>query len=943
MEAGKLNETGSSPLSHAAGDPTQQKYLFAITGIFKIENHEPVGVPSITGVPRVGETLTADTSAITDANGTDEATFTYEWLKIDGTFSSPIAGATNKSYTPTAALAGKPITVNVTMTDDHGYGTTFLNTQIDPTEPIQSADLIVKNTEVGTPTALNASPNSRQAQGFTAASDAEPYSLTEVRISFAAVDDPAAASTEITLTINAETSGFPGEELCTLSNPSSITGSGLSTFEAPDSCPPLTTGNTYYVVFARGSNASGDIEVNLTGTLGQHEGSAPGWTLDFPLDIFNNGTWVQAVLTNNIVLDIRGEIPTEVRVPENWSLTPSGLVGGDKFRLMFITSAGHSPTSDDIESYNAYVQSQAKASNAHTDIKDYAYHFRVLGSTEDVDARDNTRTNPNDYTSAPIHWMNGAKIADDSGDLYDGSWDDEANPRGHDGNTVNVNRIWTGSDAEGTEAFHTGNVSHALGNDSARVGQLDNSAQGFGPLSTNEYFTNTTNWPYYALSNIFIAPNSDATGQPTITGTPRVSQTLSVDTAGITDPEGTGNAVFTYQWVRVDGDSESDIDGATRSTYRPTDEDADKKIKVKVSFKDDQGFDEGPLESEPTALIAGRDVLVRNTGQSRTIERTYLSIDAQKFTIGPNSDGYNLDSIGFYLVTISDTATAGSEITVTLRTDTNGNPGTTLCTLTDPTTFTSSGIQTFNAPQSGTTCPTLAASTTYFGAIERSNTNAGEIELAQNTSDNEDAGSAEGWSIENRSHYFASDRWQDDTDKKYMIEVKGRPVSTPITSDHRAWVDNRQGNADTDYENTGDFTIAQGFRTGDTVGIFEVHEIHVDFDRGQPAPETIQVRIVESTAPDDDWEYATPTELTKLDFAHFRRRKRGNPPIGGTERWGVLAYRGRWATGGNPPTPATGGGAPGRWRRRRSATVCRTRPLYAGSWGGVLAARGRPG
>ena len=78
-------------------------------------------------------------------------------------------------------------------------------------------------------------------------------------------------------------------------------------------------------------------------------------------------------------------------------------------------------------------------------------------------------------------------------------------------------------------------------------------------------------------------------------------------------------------------------------------------------------------------------------------------------------------------------------------------------------------------------------------------------------------------------------------------------------------------------------------------------------------------------------------------FAHFRRRKRGNPPIGGTERWGVLAYRGRWATGGNPPTPATGGGAPGRWRRRRSATVCRTRPLYAGSWGGVLAARGRPG
>ena len=81
----------------------------------------------------------------------------------------------------------------------------------------------------------------------------------------------------------------------------------------------------------------------------------------------------------------------------------------------------------------------------------------------------------------------------------------------------------------------------------------------------------------------------------------------------------------------------------------------------------------------------------------------------------------------------------------------------------------------------------------------------------------------------------------------------------------------------------------------------------------------------------------------KLDFPHFKRRKPGNRQVGGTERLGVPAYRGRRPTLKNPPTPATGGVAPGQWRPRRSATACRTRLLGAGSWGAVFATRGRPG
>ena len=68
----------------------------------------------------------------------------------------------------------------------------------------------------------------------------------------------------------------------------------------------------------------------------------------------------------------------------------------------------------------------------------------------------------------------------------------------------------------------------------------------------------------------------------------------------------------------------------------------------------------------------------------------------------------------------------------------------------------------------------------------------------------------------------------------------------------------------------------------------------------------------------------------QLGFAHFKRRKRGNPPFGGTEWRGVPVHQGRRLTVRNPPTPTTGADAPGRWHPRRSATVCRTRPQCAG-------------
>ena len=97
--------------------------------------------------------------------------------------------------------------------------------------------------------------------------------------------------------------------------------------------------------------------------------------------------------------------------------------------------------------------------------------------------------------------------------------------------------------------------------------------------------------------------NGPATGAPTISGTPRVGKTLMADTSGIADSNGLDNAAFSYQWISRDGSMDSNIEGATSSTYTLRTEDQGKSIRVRVSFTDSDGFAE-PRTSEATSVVA---------------------------------------------------------------------------------------------------------------------------------------------------------------------------------------------------------------------------------------------------------------------------------------------------------------------------------------------------
>ena len=90
-----------------------------------LANSTATGTPSISGTAQVGETLTADTTGIADADGLSGATFIYRWIRNDGSTDTSIQDATGSSYILVEADEGQTIKVEVSFTDDAGNNETL--------------------------------------------------------------------------------------------------------------------------------------------------------------------------------------------------------------------------------------------------------------------------------------------------------------------------------------------------------------------------------------------------------------------------------------------------------------------------------------------------------------------------------------------------------------------------------------------------------------------------------------------------------------------------------------------------------------------------------------------------------------------------------------------------------------------------------------------------
>ena len=120
-------------------------------------------------------------------------------------------------------------------------------------------------------------------------------------------------------------------------------------------------------------------------------------------------------------------------------------------------------------------------------------------------------------------------------------------------------------------------------------------------------------------------PNTPATGEPTISGTPQVGVTLTADVSGITDADGLTNVSYRYQWIRNDGNADTDIEDVTASTYILVTADEGKTIKVKVSFTDDADNEE-TLTSAATRAVAARTTTPSTSAPAFATSTTSRSI-----------------------------------------------------------------------------------------------------------------------------------------------------------------------------------------------------------------------------------------------------------------------------------------------------------------------------
>ena len=357
----------------------------------------------------------------------------------------------------------------------------------------QTVTTLVSNTAQ---TAVGGSSNFL-AQSFVTGTNATGYTVTEIDIRVST-----ASSRSTLLRVREDDGGEPGTLVATFMNPASPTSNSLNTFTAPANTT-LEASTTYWVSVNEGISSS---RMSYSATSGDDETGEMGWSIG------NDRLWRGSETDNweadtvNLVFAIKGTAaaPGPTVVPNNWSLIPTGLSTGDKFRLIFLSSTKRDGSSTDIATYNTFVQTRAAA--GHTDIQAYSSGFTAVGCTGDVDAVDNTFTTG---AGVNIYWLNGNKVADDYGDFYDGDWDEEAvnkNELGENGRNTNNsgNYPLTGCDHDGTEdVTATLGTSLALGEEDVRFGRPNSSTVDHGPISSNNNTENTSNRPMYGLSAVF--------------------------------------------------------------------------------------------------------------------------------------------------------------------------------------------------------------------------------------------------------------------------------------------------------------------------------------------------------------------------------------------------------------------------------------------------------
>ena len=256
----------------------------------------------ISGRTVVGQTLTADTSEITDDDGLGTPTYTYQWQQNE----TNITGATSSTYVLQAADADQRISIVVSFTDAMNNAETRGSPQTSIIIP-QWRKLVGSLGATST-TGGSAGGQQRFSQGFRPPTTAgSTFMVRRIRVQFsghhlAQSRVPAADQTVTIMTANS--SYLPQTLLATLTPTADANINARVTYNAPPEAT-VTSGNRYAVVFSEAS--SGIWNCTTTPQTSEDSDGLPGWDLDQRIYELNSSLAPFEVLNNQkCVISIEG-------------------------------------------------------------------------------------------------------------------------------------------------------------------------------------------------------------------------------------------------------------------------------------------------------------------------------------------------------------------------------------------------------------------------------------------------------------------------------------------------------------------------------------------------------------------------------------------------------------------------------------------------------------
>ena len=569
-------------------------------------NSPATGVPTISGTAQVGQTLTADTSGIADADGLSNVQYEYKWLADD----SDIAGATNTTYALVAADEGKVIKVRVRFADDAGNEETLTSAA---TEASLSSEHVVAWSAIMTAERVD------QGYGYST------YARKAGSLS------PASFNVDgTTYTVNmVETWGWmyigvdrelPFDFVLELN--------GVRFASNDASLASYTYGNVYRWARTALRWRDGDtVAVRLLRAL-------------------EDETAVNSASTG------APTIGGTAQVGETLTANTSGIADADGLAN---ATFSYQWLADDIEiagatgsTYTLTDSEESKAITVRVSFTDDADNEETLTSaaTDVVDARPNSPATGLPAISGTIQV--GETLTADTSGVSDA-----------DGlSSVQYEYQWLADDSDIAGA--TGLTYTLTDSEESKTVKVQ--------VSFTDDAGNEETLTSAATGAVDARPNSPATGAPTISGTAQVGETLTADTSGIADADGLSSVQYEYQWLADD----SDIAGATNTTYTLTDSEESKAITVQVSFTDDAGNEE-TLTSAATDVVAGAQP-TEPPAKPRGLEATTATHDSVTLTWdNPGDDtitGYvilrrvpGVDPEGHFDVLVADTGTAATTYT----------------------------------------------------------------------------------------------------------------------------------------------------------------------------------------------------------------------------------------------------------------------------------------